>query len=718
MLRWTSHRLPVSRILTAKAVTFRPCFTGDLRSSSPFENNTQLKDLVKANRIGDARRLFDEMSHRDEISWTTIVSGYVAASNPIEALSLFSSFLAEDSLYPDPFIISLAIKACGSTPSLLAHGRAIHALTLKSGAFLSVFVGSALLDMYSRSAPSDTSTPLQVFDEMPVRNVVTWTSAVAALVRAGKCCQALLFFADMSLAGVPFDSHTYAIALKACADDGLSLSGREIHARAFKEGQEGISFVSNGLVTLYSKSGDLRSALAVFARMRSRDVASWTTLISTYSQTGWPADAVATFIQLLAHPNDGAPNDYTYAAVISACAALAEANLGAQLHAQVARRGFAPAASVSNALVSMYARAGLLPSAVAAFRETPAKDLVSWSAVISAHAQEGLTAESFGLFEEMRRRAEAAAPTEYTLASLLSACACNASLEAGQQAHARAIAAGLEAKPMVTSALIAMYGKSGNVDAAAGVFSESRPTDTVSWTAMITGFAEHGRNREAIQLFDEMRERKIEIDPVTLLGVLTACSHGGMVDEGLRYFDAMRGEGMEPEKEHYGCVVDMLGRAGRVKEAERIVERLPEGMADEVAWTAILRSCEGWGEVEVGSRAAGRAVEVEPGGAGVRVAMANLYAKERRWREAAAVRKEMREKGVRKEVGWSWVAGSGGEVEVFVAAGREHPRAEEVYQMIELVDFGARVAGRAVEMDAAEHGDVEFEHSLLNSANF
>ncbi|KAG0492796.1 hypothetical protein HPP92_006194 [Vanilla planifolia] len=600
MLRWVIRRFHASKFAASAAPS---CVrsTAAASSPSPFEFNTQLKHLVKSYRLEEARKVFDEMPHRDEISWTTIISGYVASSDTIEALTLFHTFLFAETLSPDPFLLSLALKACTSSVSLLPHGEAIHALTLKAGTLLSVFVGSSLVDMYSRSK---TSAALRVFDEMPFRNVVTWTSAIAALVRAGHCYDALCCFTDMRAAYVPYDSHTYAIALKACADGGFILTGREIHAQAFKEGQENTSFVANALITLYSKFGDLRRALFVFEGMRTRDVASWTTLISTYTQTEKPVDAIAAFVHMLARPNDGSPNDYTYGAVLSACAALADTSIGTQIHAHAARRGFASAASVSNALVTMYARAGLLPAAVAAFREIAAKDLVSWSAVIAAHAQEGLAAESFVLFEDMRQHGGGKS-TDYTLASLLSACACAAVLDAGRQAHARALAAGLEAEPMVTSALIAMYAKCGVVNEAVAVFTDVRPVDAVSWTAMITGYAEHGRSLEAIRLFDEMRERKISADRVTFLGVLTACSHAGMVDEGLRYFGAMRESGCEPEKEHYGCVVDMLGRAGRVMEADGMVERIPPGMADEVAWTALLRACEAGGRGGLGKKRRG-----------------------------------------------------------------------------------------------------------------
>ncbi|KAG0492766.1 hypothetical protein HPP92_006164 [Vanilla planifolia] len=196
--------------------------------------------------------------------------------------------------------------------------------------------------------------------------------------------------------------------------------------------------------------------------MRTRDVASWTTLISTYTQTEKPVDAIAAFVHMLARPNDGSPNDYTYGAVLSACSALADTSIGTQIHAHAARRGIRIRRFRFQCARDNVRPRGTAPRSGGGVPRDRAKDLVSWSAVIAAHAQEGLAAESFVLFEDMRRHGGGKS-TDYTLASLLSACACAAVLDAGRQAHARALAAGLEAEPMVTSALIAMYAKCGVV---------------------------------------------------------------------------------------------------------------------------------------------------------------------------------------------------------------------------------------------------------------
>ncbi|XP_008797527.2 putative pentatricopeptide repeat-containing protein At3g47840 [Phoenix dactylifera] len=700
-LRFAAPRGKNSLVLPVHLAN-RPFSAEPIRSGpppSPYEDNARLRTLVKSDRLRDARRLFDEMPHRDEISWTTLISGYVRAADSLGALSLFSRMLSEPSLSPDPFVLSLAFKACAADPVLRPHGECLHARVLKTGVHpSSVFVATSLLDMYSKSGYPVRA--LQVFDETRHPNAVSWTGAVATLVRAARPRDALLRFASMLAAGVPCDSHTYAVALKACADAAILPQGREIHSRTLRLGLDATPFVANTLAALYLRCGHLRRGLTVLNRLRSRDVAAWTTIISTHVQLGRETDAIYAFIKMRAHPSDGSdPNEYTYAAVLSACAGLVRLTWGEQIHGHAIRRGFSGSKSVANALVTLYARTGRLDAADILFRETAVKDIVSWSAIISGHAGEGHVEKSFALFSEMR--VTGPAPNEFTLSSLLSACAGAAMLDAGRQIHAHAIAEGLEADAMVTSALITMYSKSGSIEEAERVFARRRRDEVVSWTAMINGYAEHGRCQNAVELFHEMPATGLKPDGVAFIGVLTACCHGGMVDRGLRYFEKMGEYGVEKGREHYGCVVDMLVRAGRVSEAEGLAAGMPVGTADGVVWTAVMRGWASRGNEEAGRRAAARVMELEPqGAAGAHVVLANLYAGKGRWGEAAEERKRMRKKGVRKGAGWSWVAVGGGEGgAVFVAGDRSHARREDIYEVLALVYYEARRAGYVPELD-------------------
>ncbi|KAL6609445.1 hypothetical protein ACP70R_039414 [Stipagrostis hirtigluma subsp. patula] len=670
---------------------------------SEHELNERLRQLVRAGRLADARSLFDAMPRRGEVAYATLLAGHAAAADFPGAMALFARLRASSPppAAADPFILSPALKACaaaaaadaGADAGLLRHAaEALHAFAIRSLAVNSVFVSTALADAYAKAGR--LALALRVFDEMPYKNVVSWTTLIASLARAGRRHDALRRFAEMRAAGVACDSYAYAAALTACADAGLLPRGREVHALCAKLGLDATPYVANTLATLYARCGDVDRAVAAVSRMGSRDVAAWTTLIASYVQTGRSEEAIEAFVRMLHEEssNSASPNEYTFAAVIAACANIASICLGEQLHALAAHRGFAHARSVTNSLVKLYVRAGHLSAADAVFRESIVKDVVSWSAIISGYAQEGLAKEAFALFAEMQHHSSCPRPNEFTLASLLSVCASAAALDAGRQLHALAIAAGLEDHAMVRSALVDMYGKSGSMSEADVVFSNRTKDDVISWTAMIVGYAEHGRSKEAIDLFEEMCRVGLKPDHVTFIGVLTACCHAGEVEHGLRYLNAMnKSYGLEPAKEHYGCVVDLLGRAGRIHEAEELIGRIAADERDGVVWTSLLRACAARGEEDTGKRAAERAMEAEPWGTGAHVAMANLYASKGQWREAAQERHMMKQKGVVKGAGWSSVEVGGADrgIGVFVAGDRTHPQDDAIYSMLELMYYGA-----------------------------
>ncbi|OAY64289.1 putative pentatricopeptide repeat-containing protein [Ananas comosus] len=615
----------------------------------PYEANTRLKRLVESDCLNEARHLFDEMPHRDEVSYTTIISGYVRASDPLGALSLFSRMRSRDpALAPDdPFVLSLAFKACASDPSLLPHAAALHAFALKTLAFRSVFVATALVDAYSKVGSA--ALALQVFDEMPLKNVVSWTALISTLVRAGRCRDALRCFADMRAAGVQCDSHTYAVALKACADAGMLARGREVHARAAVHGLDATPFVANTLAAMYVRCGHLDLGLAVLGRMRSRDVVAWTTIIASYAQTGREGDALAAFARMRERSSGVvAPNEYTYAAVLAACAGLGSRARGAGARAR-GPAGFAGARRWQRPRHALRAR-GRLAAADAAFaRRTPrtsSRGAPSSPGTLRMAAPRRPSPCSRDAALRRRRRAPTSSRSRAS-----SARAGRSRARGRRQLHALAIATGLGGDAMVASSLIDMYVKSGSLGDAKAVFYESRRDDVVSWTAMLGGYAEHGRSEEALELFDKMRHIGLKPDRVAFIGVLAACCHAGKVELGLKYFEAMKEEyGLEPTKEHYGCVVDLLGRAGRIHEAEKVIEEMPERERDGVVWTALLRACAARGEEEVGKRAAERVIEAEPWGAGPHVAMANIYAGKGGGRGGGG-EKRMREKGLRRARG-------------------------------------------------------------------
>ncbi|XP_062116930.1 putative pentatricopeptide repeat-containing protein At3g47840 [Humulus lupulus] len=644
---------------------------------STVELNSHLKQLVKTGFLNDARKLFNKMPRRDKISWTNMISGYVNTFQAPEALNLFSTMFMEPELRLDPFVLSLVFKACGLSMNI-CYGELLHGCSIKSGLINSVFVGTSLLDMYTKIGKIDKGC--RVFDQMPVRNTVSWTAIITGLVHAGYHAQGLLYFSEMWKSKVECDAYAYAIALKACADSSSLNHGKAIHTQAMKKGLSESSFVANSLSTMYNKCGKLDYGMHLFATMKTPDVVSWTTIITTYVQMGEEKNAIEAFKRM--KDSSVSPNEYTFAAVISGCANLARVEYGEQLHCHVLRLGLVDYLSVTNSIVTMYSKSGCLTSASMMFEGMSRKDIVSWSTIIAGYCQGGYGEEAFEYLSWMRK--DGPKPNEFAFASLLSVCGSMAMLDQGKQLHAHVVSVGLEYTPIIQSSLINMYSKCGSVKEASELFDVMGQDDIVSWTAMINGYAEHGYSQEAIHLFEKIQKVGLKPDSVTFVGILAACSHAGFVDLGFHYFESMRKEyQITPSNEHYGCVIDLLCRAGRLSDAERMIRCMPF-QHDDVVWSTLLRACRVHGDVDCGKRAAEEILKLDPNCAATHITLANIYAAKGKWREAAAIRMSLKSKGVIKEPGWSWVKVKD-RVSAFVSGDWSHPQCEEINSVLKLL---------------------------------
>jgi pentatricopeptide repeat protein len=649
-----------------------------------LEVNAQLKQLVKTGRLTDARKMFDELPYRDEITWTNMISGYVNASDSSEALALFSNMWVLPGLSMDQFTLSLALKACALNMNL-HYGKLLHGYSVKSGLVNSVFVGSALLDMYAKIGKIEQGC--RVFDEMPIRNVVSWTAIITGLVQAGYNKEGLVYFSEMQRSKVEYDSYSCAIALKACADSGALNYGKVIHAKTMKSGFNESSFVANTLANMYYKCGKLDYGMRLFEKMRTQDVVSWTTIITTYVQMGQEEHTIEAFMKM--KESDVSPNEYTFAAVISGAANLARIEWGEQLHAHVLCIGLVDFLSVANSIMTMYSKCGQLASASLVFHGMNRRDIISWSTIIAAYSQGGYGEEAFEYLSLMRR--EGPKPNEFAFASVLSVCGSMAILEQGKQLHAHVLSIGLEHTAMIQSALINLYSKCGSIKEASKIFDVTENDDVVSWTAMINGYAEHGCSQEAIDLFEKIPTVGLKPDSVAFIGVLTACSHAGLVDLGFHYFNLMSNEyQINPSKEHYGCMIDLLCRAGRLSDAVSMIKSMPF-QRDDVVWSTLLRACRVHGDVDCGRHAAEEILKLDPNCAGAHITLANIYASKGRWREAANVRKIMKSKGVIKEPGWSWIEVHD-QVSTFFAGDRSHPQGEDIFCMLDLLASRTEIA--------------------------
>ncbi|KAJ0770950.1 putative tetratricopeptide-like helical domain superfamily [Helianthus annuus] len=595
-----------------------------------FQVNTELKELVKSGKLNGARQVFDKMPQRDEVTWTTIISGYVKAADPSEALSLFSTMWVDPSQRMDPFLLSLALKACAISFGA-KQGESLHGYCVKTDFVSSVFVGSALLDMYMKIGK--VYEGCRVFDEMPIRNVVSWTAVITGLVRAGLNMEGIAYFSKLCRNNMAYDSYTLAIALKACADACLLRTGKEIHAQTLKKGFDTTSFVANTLTTMYNKCGKAEYALYLFETIKTKDVVSWTTIITSYVQTGQDHKAVNAFLRM--RESEVIPNEYTLAAVISGCANTAQIDLGQQFHAHVLHNGLMSCMSVANSVMTMYSKCGKLHLSSIVFHEMTQKDIISWSTIIGGHAQGGFGEEAFQYLSLMKK--DGPKPTEFAFSSVLSVCGNMAILE----------------------------------------------------QAMINGYAEHGLSQQAIDLFERLVKVGLRPDAITFIGVLTACSHAGLVDLGFHYFNQITNYKLSLSKEHYGCMIDLLCRAGRLREAENMITDMPYNV-DDVVWSTLLRACRLHGDVDLGAHAAKQILEMDPNCASTHITLANLYSVKGKWREAAEMRRLMRRKGIIKEPGWSWIKIRDC-VFTFAAGDRSNPHWEDICCVLGLLSSKEQV---------------------------
>ncbi|KAK1275102.1 Pentatricopeptide repeat-containing protein [Acorus gramineus] len=437
-------------------------------------------------------------------------------------------------------------------------------------------------------------------------------------------------------------------------------------------------YMGSALVDMYSKCGRGSDAVRVFDGMHERNVVSWNSLITCYEQNGPAEGALRSFAAMMEAGFE--PDEVTLASVVSACATLAALREGSQVHARVVRDGrHRDDLVLGNALVDMYAKCGRLVEARRVFDRMTEWSVVSWNALISGYTRAGQDEEALRLFRKLKR--DAVRPSNHTFSNVFNACANLANLFFGRLVHVHVVKHGCM-DVFVANSVVDMYMKCGSVTDGALTFKSMVERDVVSWNAVIVGHAQNGQAEEALRLFEAMLlNGETPPDHVTMIGVLSACSHAGLVDEGRQYFQLMaETHGVVPVKDHYACMVDLLGRAGRLEEAEELITRMPV-QPDTVLWASLLSACKVHQKLELGERVAEKLFELEPGISGPYILMSNMYAEAGRFGEAERVRGLMKGRGVVKQPGCSWIEIEK-KVHVFMVRDGRHVQRREIYSAL------------------------------------
>ncbi|KAK4263662.1 hypothetical protein QN277_029046 [Acacia crassicarpa] len=592
-----------------------------------FSWNSVLSTYSKAGKISEMQAVFNRMPSRDVVSWNSLISGYASISI-VNSVKTYNLMLREGSNNLTRITFSTML-ILASSRGCVNLGRQIHVHIVKFGFQSYVFVGSPLVDMYSKTG--FISDARKAFEEIPEKNVVMFNTMLTGLLRFGMIGDSRQFFYDM----------------------------------------------------------------------KEKDSISWTTMITGLTQNGLNKEAIDLFRKMRLETLE--MDQYTFGSVLTACGGLLALQEGKQVHAYIIRTDYKDNIFVGSALVDMYCKCKSIRSAETVFKRMAFKNVVSWTAMLVGYGQNGYSEEAVKVFCDMQK--DGVKPDDFTLGSVISSCANLASMEEGAQFHGRALATGLLSFITVSNALVTLYGKCGSIEDSHRLFNEMSVRDEVSWTALVSGYAKFGKAHETIRLFESMLAYGLKPDEITFIGVLSACSRAGLVEKGKQIFQSMIEEyRIVPILDHYSCMIDLYSRAGKLEEARNFINQMPF-CPDAIGWATLLSSCRFYGNMEIGKWAAESLLELEPHNTASFILLSSIYAAKGNWEEVAKLRKGMRDKGLRKEQGCSWIKYKN-TVHIFSADDRSNPFSDQIYSELEKLNYKMLKEGYVPDMNSVLH-DVE-----------
>ncbi|CAD6260291.1 unnamed protein product [Miscanthus lutarioriparius] len=631
-----------------------------------FVGSSLINLYVKHGCISDAKKVFDFSTEKNIVMWNAMLYGFVQNELQEETIQMFQYMRRADH-EADDFTFVSVLGACINLDSL-DLGKQVHCITIKNRMDADLFVANAMLDMYSKLGAIDVAKAL--FSLIPGKDSVSWNALIVGLAHNEEEEEAVYMLKRMKFYGIAPDEVSFATAINACSNIRATETGKQIHCASIKYNVCSNHAVGSSLIDLYSKFGDVESSRKVLAHVDASSIVPINALITGLVQNNREDEAIELFQKVL---KDGfKPSNYTFASILSGCTGPVSSVIGKQVHCYTLKSALLNQdTSLGISLVGIYLKCKLLEDANKLLAEVPDhKNLVEWTATISGYAQNECL--SYNVRSD-----------EATFTSVLKACSEIAALTDGKEIHGLIIKSGFVSYETAVSALMDMYSKCGDVISSFEIFKELKNKQNIMpWNSMIVGFAKNGYANEALLLFQKMQESQLKPDEVTLLGVLIACSHAGLISEGRDFFDSMsQVYGIVPRVDHYACLIDLLGRGGHLQEAQEVIGQLPF-RADGVIWATYLAACQMHKDEERGKVAAKKLVEMEPQSSSTYVFLSSLHAAAGNWVEAKVAREAMREKGVMKFPGCSWIT-VGNKTSLFVVQDTHHPDTLSIYKMLD-----------------------------------
>lgn len=649
-----------------------------------FVGSSLIKLYAENGYIHDAKCLFDKIPEKDGILWNVMLHGYAKNGDSHNAMGTFKE-MRRCGNKPNAVTYSCILSLCASK-GMHYFGSQLHSLVIASGLEFDSQVANTLLAMYSKCG--SLSDAHKLFNVMPQTDTVSWNGLIAGYVQNGFTDKALLLFNKMISSGVKPDAITFSSFLPSVIESGSLKHGKEIHCYILRQGMLFDVYLKCALIDIYFKGGDVNAAQKIFQQSTDVDVVIYTAMISGYAINGLNMDAINMFRCLIQEKM--MPNCLTMASVLPSCAALAALKLGKELHGNILKEGLDNMYHVGSAITDMYAKCGRLDLAYHFFRRMSERDSVCWNSMIASFTQNGKPEMAIELFRQMG--INGIKYDSVSLSTALSSCANLPSLYYGKEIHGFIIRTAFNADIFVESALIDMYSKCGKLAVAQCVFDSMDQKNEVSWNSIITAYGNHGYPQECLDLFHEMLKIGIRPDHVTFLIIISACGHAGLVDEGRHYFHLMNEEfGISARMEHYSCMVDLYGRAGRLHEAFDTIMNMPFA-PDAGVWGTLLGACRVYGNVELAKLASRYILDLDPDNSGYYVLLSNIHAGAGEWTNVLKIRSLMKEKGVEKIPGYSWIDVNS-TTHMFSAADGSHPQSVEIYLILKCLLHELRKEG-------------------------
>lgn len=644
------------------------------RDLSPMQ---ALQNHIHSGQMRDALEIFEKINSSETFIWNLMIRGFADNGLFLHAIDFYHR-MEREGIQADNFTYPFVTKACGASLSM-AEGQKIHGKLFKVGLGSDVCVFNSLVSMYAKLGCMECAG--KVFDEMPVKDLVSWNSLVSGYAAVGDGRNSLACLLDLQAFGMKPDRFSMIGALKACSVECITQSGREVHCKVLKCGFESDLMVQTSLLDMYSKCGRVHYAERLFHDISRKNIVVWNAMIGGYVLNSQPLKSFAC-LKRMQEEDNLSPDVVSIINFLPACAQLGAFLDGKSAHGYAIRK--VPHIVLETSLIDFYGAFGKPKLAEYLFGHMEEKSLVTWNSMIAAYAQNEQNKEALDLFQELLTKP--LQPDAITIASVLPAYSEAASLKEGKQIHGHISKSEHRSNTYILNSLVSMYAKCGEVETAREIFGRILVRDVSSWNSVIMAHAIHGFGRKSIELFSEMRDDGIKPNYSTFVSLLTSCSTSGLVDKGWEFFNSMKKDyDIDPGIEHYGCILDLIGRTGDLDRAKNFVEELPLAPTGRI-WGSLLTASRNHRNIELAEFAAQHIFDLEHDNTGCYVLLSNLYAEAERWGDVERIKSLMKQRGLEKTVGWSMVENTTScKPHRFINQDKSHVQTNMIYDVLSIL---------------------------------